>query len=735
MDMPPRPAGPAPAAVRRRRQAVPPRRWLAWAAALVPVLLFAAAEWARWPFLRAPLERAASRALQRDVQLGAGFGLRLLGAVRLHAGTLVVGPPTAQARPGAASEGFLRADGVQLTLSYGSMLAAWRGPAPRPLRVQALQVRHLDLQLQRQADGTASWHFGPQQPAPGNGQPGRRPAPRFEPQFDHFVVQAGRITLDDRITQLSLKAVLGAAGTLPQETPPPAPPTGSSAPDETPAAASDRAAMAAGLQARATGTYRGTALQARLATAGLLPLVAAATHAAPAHAVPFRLDLQLGSISLDLAGRARDLARLTGLAGRFHLAGPSLAAVGDALGLALPTTAAFTTRGDIGKNGNRWQAVLDELSIGSSRLRGEFRYEALQPVGRLSGTLAGTRLWLPDLGPAFGAGAQRGAAARPRPSGDRVLPQREFDLPALGRMQADVVVRLDAADLGTPLLAPLTPLHATVVLRDKVLSIRDLLARSAGGDVQGSVSLDARTDSPRWQGDLRWSGVRLERLVQARNRNVQPRPAAGRRPAPATASAADTAFISGSLSGQARLQGHGRSSAAMLASLDGSMRLWVRDGRISHLVVEMLGIDLAESLGLLVRGDATLPLRCAVAQVNARDGRLQVDTGVLDTPDTTVQVSGALSLAQERLALRLRARPRDFSPLALRVPLHLEGSFAQPQVRVNLPGIGARVAAAAGLAAAAPLAGLLALFDLGEPERAACEQAWQRVQDAQPSAP
>jgi uncharacterized protein involved in outer membrane biogenesis len=713
MEMPPRPAG-------------PPRRWLRWAVALAPALLFAAAEWAQWPFLRAPLERVASRALQRDVQLGAGFGLRLLGAVRLHADTLVVGPPTTQAQPGAASEGFLRADGVQLTLSYGSLLAAWRGPAPRPLRVRALQVRHLDLQLQRQADGTANWHFGPPQPAARKGQPGRRPAPRLEPLFDQLVVQAGRITLDDQVTRLALKAVLGAGGTLPQEMPPPAaPPSGSSAPEE----ASDGAAMATGLQARATGTYRGTALQARLTTAGLLPLVAAATDAAPARAVPFRLDLQLGRISLDLAGRAHDLARLTGLAGRFHLAGPSLAAVGDALGLALPTTAAFATRGHIGKNGNAWQAVLDELSIGSSRLGGEFRYEALQPVGRLSGTLAGTRLWLPDLGPAFGAGTPRGAAARPAPSGDRVLPQREFNLPALGRMQADVVVRLDAVDLGTPLLAPLTPLHATVVLRDRVLSIRDLLARSAGGDVQGFVSLDARTDPPRWHGDLSWSGVRLERLVQARNRNVRAAPAA------AGAGARDAAFVSGALSGRARLQGHGRSSAAMLASLDGSMRLWVRDGRISHLVVEMLGIDLAESLGLLVRGDATLPLRCAVAQVSAHDGRLQVDTGVLDTPDTTVQVTGALSLAQERLALRLRARPRDFSPLAPRVPLHLEGSFAQPQVRVDMPGIGARLAAAAGLAAAAPLAGLLALFDLGEPERAACEQAWQRVQDARPSAP
>jgi uncharacterized protein involved in outer membrane biogenesis len=540
-------------------------------------------------------------------------------------------------------------------------------------------MRRLVLQLERDAQGAANWQFGP--------SPGEPAAPTPPPRIDTLVVESGTIRLNDALQRVMLEMTLSNRE------------------------GSGTAGPAGGLQVRGRGTYRGAPLQARVSAAGLLPLVAGGPDSAP---VPFRLDLALGRLQLDLEGRVRGLWRLAGLDGRFRLTGPSLAAVGDALDLTLPSTAAFVAQGQLSKDGTDWRARVEHFSVGSSRLNGDFRYAAATSPGQLSGTLGGERLVLQDLGPAFGASPGPEA---PRPDG-RVLPRREFDLPSLGRMQAQVTVRLDRLDPGTPQLAPLTPLQAVVVLRDQVLSVRELLARSAGGEVSGAVTLDARTGQPRWQGDLHWSGLRLERLIQARNPRAQRAAGAG----------AGT-FVGGLLSGQARVQGRGRSTAAMLASLDGSVNLWVRDGHLSHLVVELLGIDLAESLGLLLRGDAPLPMRCAVAQMQARDGRLQVTTGVLDTPDTTLLIGGELSLAQERLALRVRARPRDFSPLALRAPLRVEGSFAQPQVRLDAGSIGTRVAAAVGLGAAAPLAGLLALMDLGEPERQACEQAWQRLQD------
>ena len=41
----------------------------------------------------------------------------------------------------------------------------------------------------------------------------------------------------------------------------------------------------------------------------------------------------------------------------------------------------------------------------------------------------------------------------------------------------------------------------------------------------------------------------------------------------------------------------------MLASLDGTARLWVRDGTVSHLLVEAAGIDVAQALGVYIKGE------------------------------------------------------------------------------------------------------------------------------------
>src|SRR5690606_11508343 len=120
-------------------------------------------------------------------------------------------------------------------------------------------------------------------------------------------------------------------------------------------------------------------------------------------------------------------------------------------------------------------------------------------------------------------------------------------------------------------------------------------------------------------------------------------------------------YITGRLSGHAKVAGSGRSTAAILGSLDGEMYTWVRDGTLSHLVVEALGLDIAQGLGLLAVGDHPLPLHCAVAQLQADDGVVHTQLFLLDTPDSTVLVDGSASLAKEQLKLTLTARPKDFS--------------------------------------------------------------------------
>nr|WP_275983089.1 AsmA family protein [Propionivibrio soli] len=447
-------------------------------------------------------------------------------------------------------------------------------------------------------------------------------------------------------------------------------------------------------------------------------------------------------------------------------------------------------RGRARKEGEVWSADIGELAVGRSRLAGDFRYDPTPAVPKLTGKLGGALLSLPDLGPAVGApptkpgagkekrtedkvaenknaedrpassteksagndkqrgsgqtqvsgsagaapngGSEAGPAERDpnakRPGDEaaghrttparRVLPQKEFNTPSLAAMEADVQIELQEFDLGTAQLEELKPFHGHLTLHDRVLTLEKLKAGAAGGEMSGVISFDARAKTPQWNADLGWAGVQLQRFVK-------PRDVVGRDP--------QSGYVSGALSGRARLSGHGRSTAAILGSLDGGVQLWVRNGTISHLLVEALGIDVAQALGVLVRGDAQLQMNCAVTSMSVRDGRMDPDVALIETKDSTLTTTGFISLADERLGLEFRAHPKDVSPMTLRSPLYVEGTFSDPAIRIDKRRIGLRVAAAAALAAVTPIAGALALIDLGDSERDACQKAYARVQSPTPA--
>jgi AsmA family protein len=88
-------------------------------------------------------------------------------------------------------------------------------------------------------------------------------------------------------------------------------------------------------------------------------------------------------------------------------------------------------------------------------------------------------------------------------------------------------------------------------------------------------------------------------------------------------------------------------------------------------------------------------------------------------------------LANETLDLRLLVSPKDFSPLALRTPIHVRGSLAQPKLSVNAGEVASRVGLAALLGFVNPLAALMPLIDPGDRDKAAqhtagCEALVQR---------
>lgn len=131
-----------------------------------------------------------------------------------------------------------------------------------------------------------------------------------------------------------------------------------------------------------------------------------------------------------------------------------------------------------------------------------------------------------------------------------------------------------------------------------------------------------------------------------------------------------------------------------------------------------MGLDLAQSLGVMVRGDRALPLNCAVIAMQLNDGVMTARRAVADTSDSTLNMAGSLNLNDEVLDLRVTVKPKDFSLLSLRTPVTVTGTLAQPVVGVETEALAGRAIAAAALAVLAPPAALLAFIDFGEPAAA-----------------
>ncbi|HEX7689363.1 MAG TPA: AsmA-like C-terminal region-containing protein, partial [Burkholderiaceae bacterium] len=324
--------------------------------------------------------------------------------------------------------------------------------------------------------------------------------------------------------------------------------------------------------------------------------------------------------------------------------------------------------------------------------------------------------------------AQAAPATTARPG--HVLPDRQFDIPSLKAMNADVGVKLAVLDLGTTALEPFTPLQARITLQDGVLRLSDILARTSQGQVTGGIGLDSRPALPAWNADLRWSGIQLARFVKTPDTMVK-RNADGSRP--------DTGYVSGALGGDAKLTGTGKSTAALLGSLQGTARLWVQDGEVSHLLVEAAGIDIADALGLFVKGDDKVPMQCAVAKLDIVKGKVLPEVFMIDTHASTLLVGGDLSLKDETLDLQLTSHPHNFSPwaphgfsiVAPRTPVDVDGTFSDPHVHLEAKPLLVRGGAALALGTLVnPLAALLALVDLRQPEKDVCSGAMKHLAES-----
>jgi len=262
----------------------------------------------------------------------------------------------------------------------------------------------------------------------------------------------------------------------------------------------------------------------------------------------------------------------------------------------------------------------------------------------------------------------------------------------------DADVRLKARRIDAPKL-PLDDMDAHLKLEAGLLRLDPLNFGVAGGDIRSTIRMDARESPIRTRADIAARGLNLGPMLP-------------------DVKLAKEAI--GKVGGDIHLAGRGNSIATMLGTSDGTALVGMGKGRISNLVMELAGLDIAEALKFLIEGDRQIPIRCAFGDFDVADGVMTSKSLAFDTTDTIIVGEGSISLQDETLRLKLRPRPKDRSFLVFRSPLIVEGTFKHPRFHPDYARVTLRGALALVLGNIAPPAALLATLELGPGKDADC---------------
>ena len=612
-----------------------------------------------WDVLRDPLNRYVSDKTGRHFEITRRLDVKLGRTTRILADGIEFANPEWAKDPH-----LVKAEGAEI---HVELLPLFK----RHIVLLRVELREPQLGLQIEPDGRRSWALGRDSGDPKN-----------IPDIGAFVIDKGRAHF--------LSSEHGA--------------------DIHTDFAIDAATSAMPLSFNARGTWEKEPFTAKGRTGNVLYLSAPLQHP-----FPMEIDATAGATRLHARGSIASLSTLDGADAVFDLQGKNLADLYKLVGVVLPATPRYALQGQVSKKGEVWQVRDIKGRLGNSDLSGELAYDRAQKVPHLVGKLKSNQLDFEDLAPLVGLPEQPRSAAqtsqvevaqarpgqrkpeKPRDPTRKVLPTTPLDLARLKAMNSEVMYT--AAKVTNAKHFPLDRISTGVNLTDGVLKLDPLSLGIAGGTVAGRLHIDSHTNPAAVEVHLNAKSLELSKMF----RDVR---------------LTKTSF--GRIHGDIDLKGRGNTTAQMLGTASGNFALLMGQGQISNLLLEIAGLDGAEIIKFLVRGDQNVKLRCAATAFDVKGGLMTSRALVLDTDDTVVYGDGTVNLTTEAMDLYFRPYPKDKSILSLRSPLRIAGTLGAPQTGPDKAALAGRAAAALALGAINPLLALAATIETGPGEDADC---------------
>lgn len=616
-----------------------------------------------WNWFKGPLERAVSSATGREFRIGGDLDVDLGRTITVSADWLSLS--NAQWSEQARMGAVER---VEIDIAPWPLLAL-------RLRMKEVRATRMDIWLETGPEGEGgNWEFG-------NNDDGPREDSEPRWRLERLWIEDGRLRFTDAAERTDIDITLSSVD------------------------GGHRAS--APVAVAGSGHWRGAAFKLEGQAASPLELADTDT--------PYRIDLdaRAGRTRASATGTLTNPFRFQTFDLQMNLAGQDLEELYPLLGLALPPSPPYRLEGRLRRNGELWRYEGFKGGVGDSDLSGDVQVDTSGERTMFTAQLLSRKLDFDDLAGFLGAppdtdgdetanAAQEAEAAR-RAASPRLLPDNPYNLAKLNAMDADV--RWKAQSIRSPKLPMIEDMDAHLVLERGLLRLEPLNFGVAGGDVRSTIRMNARSEPIRTHARIALRGLELPRLF--------------------TDSELAQGAV-GKVGGDIDLRGTGNSVAALLGSADGNIAVGMGRGRISNLIMELAGLDIAEALKFLITDDRQVPIRCVFADFEVADGLMTSRAMAFDSTDTIIIGEGTVNLQDERLDLLLRPRPKDRSILSLRSPLRIGGTFKDPSFRPDMAALGVRGAIALALGSIAPPAALLATFETGPGEDSDCGGQYAR---------
>lgn len=623
-------------------------KWLGYLLAAIIVIIVLFMLFFDWNWLRHPIERAVTDKTGRALTINGNLDVKLGWPVtRIQVTDITFANPAWAQQPLMFS--VKRVDGgIRLPQLF-----------ERQFWLSTVKLTQPQVFLEQSPDGRKNWLLDRNQKDES-----------AQAKIDRIELDKGHLTYSDPAQKTQIQAALSTHQTGPQDT------------------------GTANIQFKAQGEYKGMPLNASGSGGTILALSDQTTP------YPINIKATIGHTQLQADGTVTSLTRFSAVDLNMVLKGDSLDQLYPLIGIALPRTPAYSTKGHLLHSARQWRYEKFAGRIGKSDLAGNMQIDSRGKRPFLRGDLTFQVLNLADLGSPVGMSKQNSGQSTAAPPGQQkggVLPDLPFRTERWNSVDADV--KIQAKRIQRAKALPIENLVTRLQMRDSILTLDPLKFGVAGGTLAGAITLDGQHDPIQAKLNIHARKLMLNQLFP-------------------TIKLSKTSI--GQINGDFDLHGNGNAVSKMLASSDGKVVLLIDGGEISKLMLETAGLHLWEILQLKLTGDKVIKLNCAVADFNVKKGVLQTRTMLLDTEITTITGTGDIDMAQETLNLDLVPHTKVISPIALRSPIYIRGKFSKPAISIDKTKVALRSAGAIALGVVNPFLAIIPLLDTGPGKNSEC---------------